>query len=51
MTHFADPANAGPDAQRHLWNDLSRFLSERLREPTTQRSGTDGGPALVEVAS
>jgi hypothetical protein len=49
MTHFADPANAGPDARGHLYHDLSRSLSRWLMEPTTQRSGTDGGTALVEV--
>jgi len=51
MTHVADPANAGPDARGHLWHDHSRSLSRWLMEPTTQQSGTDGGPALVEVAS
>ena len=51
MTHFADPADAGPDARGHLCHDLSRFLSRWLMEPTTQQSGTNGGAALVEVAS
>jgi hypothetical protein len=49
MTHFADPANAGPDARGHLSHDLSRFLSRWLREPTTQRSGPDGGADLAGV--
>ena len=51
MTHFADPANAGPDARGHLWHDLSRFLSRWLMPPATQQSGTVGGAALAEVAS
>jgi hypothetical protein len=51
MTHFADPANAGPDARRHLCHDLSRSLSRWLMPPATQQSGTDGGATLVEVAS
>ena len=51
MTHFADPANAGPDARGHLCHDLSRSLSRWLMPPATQQSGTVGGADLVEVAS
>jgi hypothetical protein len=47
MTHFADPANAGPDARGHLCRDLSRNLSRWLMEPVTPpaptRTGSAGG--------
>jgi hypothetical protein len=51
MTILTTPADAGGDALRHLWFDLSGSLSRWLMEPTTQQSGTNGGAALVEVAS
>ena len=50
MTILTTPADAGGDAMRHLWFDLSRFLSRWLMEPATQQSGPDGGADLVEVA-
>ena len=54
MTILTTPADAGADARGHLWPDLSRKL-RRLHtvpvRPPVRRSGSAGGPALVEVAS
>jgi hypothetical protein len=50
MTIFATRGKPGSALPKQVWNDLSRFLSRWLMEPTTQQSVPDGGAALVEVA-
>jgi len=40
MTHFADPAKAGPDAREHQCSDLTG----KVRRTATQRSGSACGP-------
>ena len=50
MTILPTRGQPGSALPKQVWNDLSRFLSRWLMEPTTQQSGTDGGTALVEVA-
>lgn len=57
MTILTTPADAGGDALRHLWFDLSRSLSRWLMEPVTPPAptrtgfagGPDGGADLVGV--
>lgn len=51
MTILPIRPNTGSTLPKQACHDLSRSLSRWLMEPTTQQSGTDGGAALVEVAS
>ncbi len=51
MTILPIRPNTGSTLPKQVCHDLSRSLSRWLIPPATQQSGTDGGAALVEVAS